>query len=152
VVYYGVPDFVQSGAEPKDSRKPKSDSDLIVAYVGVSCREKGVSTLIEAARNLQREGCRNGRSDYWRWPRTLAPRRARSCGRSAAPNHIHRNADRRRSPKRARRSGCARCALALEEPAGLVVMEQLMRGRPVIVSDNEAQRNWRERQGSIPAG
>jgi len=22
VVYYGVPDFVQSGAEPKDSRKP----------------------------------------------------------------------------------------------------------------------------------
>jgi len=136
VVYYGVPDFVRGGAEPHNSHKPKSDSDLVVAYVGRLVQEKGVSTLIAAARSLEREGCRTAL-------RIIGdgPERARLEGLAHAdgvPRPITFTGTLTGADLRSALEEVDVLVLPSlwEEPAGLVVMEQLMRGRPVIVSDN----------------
>jgi len=136
VVYYGVPDFAQEGTEPHRAETPDSESVLTVGYLGRLVQEKGISTLIEAAQTLQQAGCRVELKIIGDGPeRARLEELDRACGVQHATTFCGTltGAD-------LRSALCDVDVLVLpslwEEPAGLVVMEQLMRGRPVIVSDN----------------
>jgi glycosyltransferase involved in cell wall biosynthesis len=136
VVYYGVPDFVQGDAQQTNSTCVKSDARLTVGYVGRLVQEKGISTLIEASHTLQQQGCHI---------------LFRIIGDGPERAHLEKLASAKGVKDAITFTGmltgeALRSALndvdvlvlpsLWEEPAGLVVMEQLMRGRPVIVSDN----------------
>ena len=136
VVYYGVPDFALEGTNSRCTETPNHEPVLIVGYLGRLVQEKGIHTLIEAALTLQHEGCGVA---------------VRIIGDGPERSRLEEMASVQSSTQAITFTGMLTGAdlrsaldevdvLALpslwEEPAGLVVMEQLMRGLPVIVSDN----------------
>ena len=136
LVYYGVPDFAQEVGERPRGEKANSELILTVGYLGRLVQEKGISTLIEAAHSLQREGFHTATKIIGDGPeRTHLERLAQADGKEHAITFtgMLTGADLRKALNEVD-------VLVLpslwEEPAGLVVMEHLMRGRPVIVSDN----------------
>ncbi len=142
VVYYGVPappagavaaiTTMARGSARDISRRP-----LQVAYVGRLVHEKGVATLIDAVRRVQQQGCPVvlkiiGDGPQRRFLESMARERDGVSGYiqftgSLQGSELH---------------GALQSAAVVvipslnEEPAGLVVMEQMMAGRPVIVTSH----------------
>jgi glycosyltransferase involved in cell wall biosynthesis len=142
VVYHGVPG-AEEDLEFRDSpigsemEKPAQSFPLSAAFLGRLVQEKGVHTLVKALQLLQAEG---------RFVRLMII--------GDGPERTHLEAMVRESPGLQRQISftgsvhgeALRDALknadvlvmpsVNEEPAGLVIMEQMAQGKPVIVSDH----------------
>jgi glycosyltransferase involved in cell wall biosynthesis len=136
VIHYGVPEVEAVESAPLRQDPPAKPSTLTVGYVGRLVQEKDVPTLIEAVRQVRVRGDEIALTIIGDGPERkrledLATRagfetNAVFTGALCGPQ-LHsaaQNVDVLVLPSR------------WEEPAGLVVMEQMMRGRPVVVTDN----------------
>ncbi len=135
VVYYGVPDPTASDG-PRQPVQTTPPAVLTVGFVGRLVQEKDVQTLIEAVQQLRSEGYEIALKIIGDGPeRSLLEKLAVSNGgtrhvefvgalRGEALNRAAEQLDVLVLPTRS------------EEAAGLVVMEQMMRGRPSVVTNN----------------
>ncbi|HXN64169.1 MAG TPA: glycosyltransferase family 4 protein [Candidatus Acidoferrales bacterium] len=137
VIYYGVPDVANTREVVQSFSQQKIVAPtLTVGYVGRLVQEKDVQTLIEAVQQVRDKGHSIGLKLIGDGPERSSLESI--AAKNGTSQHIV-------FVGALRGEDLNRAALDLdvlvlpslwEEPAGLVVMEQMMRGRPVIVTNN----------------
>jgi glycosyltransferase involved in cell wall biosynthesis len=142
VVYYGVPAPPAAPVTVRGSGQPASPrsfsvAPLSVAYVGRLVHEKGVPTLIEAVRRVRQQGYNVSLKIIGDGPQrqTLEAMVGKN---NDGPYSTQFTGSLQEDALHAALQDAAVVVIPSlnEEPAGLVVMEQMIAGRPVIVTNH----------------
>jgi glycosyltransferase involved in cell wall biosynthesis len=136
IVYHGIPDS-SVPADRISIKETSTRSHLSLGYLGRLVEEKGVPTLIEAMHTLREEKDRVGLTIIGDGPQ-LKQLEAMAGERTGFRPAITFLGSLKEEKLTAALSGIDVLVMPSlnEEPAGLVVMEQMMRGCGVIVSDH----------------
>ncbi len=143
VIYYGVPKppavAITALAQATAPRHAQGQSrrSLSAAYVGRLVQEKGVETLIRAMGLVREQGYSISLKIIGDGPQRQSLEAMAGNGKDASPA-IRFTGSLQGGALHSALQGVAVVVVPSlnEEPAGLVVMEQMMAGRPVIVTDH----------------
>jgi glycosyltransferase involved in cell wall biosynthesis len=140
VVYYGVPSAGENAVVPGGSTRQIAGQSarpttLSVAFVGRLVREKDVPTLVEAVRMAQLGGCPIALKVIGDGPDRNRVEATIANGRFAPPVVVTGYLRGESLQEALRDVAVVVIPTMIEETAGLAVMEQMSRGRAVIVSD-----------------
>jgi glycosyltransferase involved in cell wall biosynthesis len=137
VIYHGVPDS-SAGPEVRKvfAARGVTSAALTVGFIGRLVQEKDVPILIQAVQQLQLEGCEIALKIIGDGPERKRLEQLATNNR-ALPHVEFAGTLRGEALSRAvEQLDVLVLPTRSEETAGLVVMEQMMRGRPSIVTDN----------------
>ncbi|HUK30803.1 MAG TPA: glycosyltransferase family 4 protein [Candidatus Acidoferrum sp.] len=138
VIYHGVPAApVVHSIEPPGRSQSASSRSLSVAYVGRLVHEKGVATLIRAAQLASEQGCSITLRVIGDGPERQSLEAMAVAGTNGSLS-IQFTGSLQGDALHSALQGTAVAVIPSlnEEPAGLVVMEQMSAGRPVIVTNH----------------
>jgi glycosyltransferase involved in cell wall biosynthesis len=132
IVYHGVP---SAHGDPASADAASASRSLTIAFVGRLVIEKDVPTIIEAVRLAQMAGYRVALKIIGDGPERAHVESAISADAFDPPVIMTGYLQNEPLRKALRDVAVVVIPTIMEETAGLAAMEQMMRGRPVIVSD-----------------